>query len=289
MFIVERGAQIMAFVNAVLDAVIAIAGGGAGGVPGLIETALVTAIPVLIGFLAALLGIGGLADKVKKLFQSLSKPVIKAVDWIVSKIAAFGKKLWAKIKAGAGKLKDKFRRKKDEPAAGAAGGDRERSAIADADRMLVTKPTHEDVSSRLPAISRRYGVPLHLVTESKGADGEHVHVQTMATNSYKLSDQNPIPKPIREQYEEVKLGNGTPRIDPATGRQAIFQGRELTPRQRSKWQGSREWDVPGTSHRILQRMDGMLGYVLNHDYSSPFLFPAPWYPEGGDVPKRLGR
>lgn len=101
-FIVERGAQIMAFVNAVLDAVIAIAGGGAGGVPGLIETALATALPVLIGFLAALLGIGGLADKVKKLFQSLSKPVMKAVDWIVGKIAALAKKLWAKMK-GKGK------------------------------------------------------------------------------------------------------------------------------------------------------------------------------------------
>jgi len=99
MFIVERGAQIMTFVNAVLDAVIAIAGGGAGGVPGLIETALATALPVLIGFLAALLSIGGLADKVKKLFQSLSKPVMKAVDWIVGKIAGLAKKLWGKMKA----------------------------------------------------------------------------------------------------------------------------------------------------------------------------------------------
>lgn len=97
-FIIDRGAQIIAFVNAVLDAVIAIAGGGAGGVPGLIENALALSIPVLIGFLAALLGIGGLAEKVKKLFQSLSKPVMKAVDWIVGKIAAFGKKLWAKLK-----------------------------------------------------------------------------------------------------------------------------------------------------------------------------------------------
>lgn len=112
-FIVDRGAQILAFVNAVLDAVIAIAGGGAGGVPGLIETALATAIPVLIGFLAALLGIGGLADKVKKLFQSLSKPVMKAVDWIVGKIVGLAKKLWAKIK-GKGKGKDAKKTPKED-------------------------------------------------------------------------------------------------------------------------------------------------------------------------------
>lgn len=118
-FIVERGAQIMAFVNAVLDAVIAIAGGGAGGVPGLIEAALVTAIPVLIGFLAALLGIGGLADKVKKLFQSLSKPVMKAVDWIVGKIAAFGKKIWAKLKVDGKQSPEQKERRLDQALAAA--------------------------------------------------------------------------------------------------------------------------------------------------------------------------
>ena len=100
-FIVTRGAQILEFVNAVLDAVIAIAGGGAGGVPGLIENALAKSIPVLIGFLAALLGIGGVADKVKKIFQALSKPVMKAVDWVVGKIAALGKKIWARLKGKA--------------------------------------------------------------------------------------------------------------------------------------------------------------------------------------------
>ena len=57
-----------------LDAVIAIAKGGAGGVPALIENALAKSIPVLIGALAAILGIGGIADKVKKFFQSLAKP-----------------------------------------------------------------------------------------------------------------------------------------------------------------------------------------------------------------------
>ncbi|MGX1542747.1 phage tail protein [Streptomyces adustus] len=98
-FIVERGAQIVEFVNAVLDAVIAIAGGGAGGVPGLIEAALAKSIPVLIGALAAILGIGGIADKVKKFFTALSKPVMKAVDWIVGKIVRLGKKIWSKFKS----------------------------------------------------------------------------------------------------------------------------------------------------------------------------------------------
>lgn len=105
-FIVTKGAQIAEFVNAVLDAVISIAKGGSGGVGALIENALAKSVPVLIGFLAALLGVGGIADKVKKFFTALSKPVMKAVDWVVGKIVGLGKKIWAKIKGKFGK-KDK--------------------------------------------------------------------------------------------------------------------------------------------------------------------------------------
>jgi len=116
-FIVTKGAQIAEFVNAVLDAVISIAKGGSGGVGALIENALAKSVPVLIGFLAALLGIGGIADKVKKFFAALSKPVMKAVDWVVGKIVGLGKKIWAKIKGKFGK-KDKEGKDKKGPAEG---------------------------------------------------------------------------------------------------------------------------------------------------------------------------
>ncbi|WP_329353981.1 hypothetical protein [Streptomyces anulatus] len=97
-FIVTQGAQIADFVNAVLDAVIAIANGGQAGVPKLIEAALASSVPLLIGFLAALLGIGGLANKVKSVFQSVSRPVTRAIDKIVDFITKKGKALWNKLK-----------------------------------------------------------------------------------------------------------------------------------------------------------------------------------------------
>jgi hypothetical protein len=129
-FIVERGAQIAAFVNSVLDAVIAIAGGGGGGVGALIEKALAGSIPVLIGALAAFLGIGGIANKVKAFFQSLSKPVMKAVDWVADKLVKFGKKIWGKLKAAGKKLKDKATAKgrATDKGAAATSADKERSA-----------------------------------------------------------------------------------------------------------------------------------------------------------------
>jgi ribosome-associated translation inhibitor RaiA len=109
-FIVTQGRQIIEFVNTVLDAVIAIARGGTGGVPALVERALARSIPVLIGALAAILGIGGIAGKVKQIFQQLARPVNRAIDWVIDKITALLKKLWAKIKARLDKRKKKPRK-----------------------------------------------------------------------------------------------------------------------------------------------------------------------------------
>ncbi|WP_413753168.1 hypothetical protein NRF20_22265 [Streptomyces sp. R-74717] len=102
-FIVNQGAQIVEFVNAVLDAVIAIANGGSAGVPKMVEAALAASVPLLIGFLASLLGIGSLANKVKSVFHAVAKPVNRAIDKIVGFIAKKGKALWNKLKGKNGK------------------------------------------------------------------------------------------------------------------------------------------------------------------------------------------
>ncbi|MCQ8190683.1 phage tail protein [Streptomyces rugosispiralis] len=106
-FIVTQARQIIEFVNTVLDAVIAIARGGSGGVPGLIEQALARSVPVLLGVLAAILGVGGIASRVKGIVQAMSKPVNRAVDWVIDKIVGLVKKLWSKIKLKFGKKKPK--------------------------------------------------------------------------------------------------------------------------------------------------------------------------------------
>ncbi|PPK65551.1 hypothetical protein V5P93_005024 [Actinokineospora auranticolor] len=109
-FIVTQGRRLIEFVNAVLDAVIAIARGGTGGVPALVERALARSIPVLIGALAAILGIGGIAGKVRQIFQKLAAPVNRAVDWVIDKIVDLVKKLWAKLKAALDTRRPKGRR-----------------------------------------------------------------------------------------------------------------------------------------------------------------------------------
>lgn len=97
-FVVTQGAQIAEFVNAVLDAVVAIANGGQAGVPKMVEAALAASVPLLIGFLASLLGIGSLANKVKQVFHAVARPVNRAIDKIVDFIAKKGRSIWSKLK-----------------------------------------------------------------------------------------------------------------------------------------------------------------------------------------------
>ncbi|CAL9605119.1 hypothetical protein [Streptomyces sp. enrichment culture] len=109
-FVVTQARQIFAFVHAVLDAVIAIARGGSGGVPALIERALARSIPVLLGVLAAVLGVGGIAARVRQIVQRLAAPVSRAVDQVVDKLVGLVRKLWAKAGPGSGGKKPPERR-----------------------------------------------------------------------------------------------------------------------------------------------------------------------------------
>jgi hypothetical protein len=118
MFFVEKAAQIKEFVEAVLDSVESIAAGGVGAVAAKIEDALGKLVPILIGFLASLLGVGGIADKVKKILEMVQKPVMAVVDWVVDRAVGIGKRLLGglkriggKVKAGAKKLTAKVKAK----------------------------------------------------------------------------------------------------------------------------------------------------------------------------------
>ncbi|MFB7078485.1 hypothetical protein [Streptomyces sp. NPDC056308] len=166
-FIVNQGAQIVEFVNAVLDAVIAIANGGAAGVPKMVEAALAASVPLLIGFLASLLGIGGLADKVKSVFHAVARPVNRAIDKIVGFIAKAGKKLWAKLKTKPGSKRKEPEDTKPRDMAGMRS--KLRSALARSEAMLIQGKTRTEIISTLPEIRRKYGLSeLELIVKPQG-------------------------------------------------------------------------------------------------------------------------
>lgn len=93
MFFIERGSQIMELVNAILDSVSAIASGSLGQAAAKVEQALGKALPVAISFLASLIGVGGISDRVKKIIGSVQKPIFSAIDGVVTAAAKGFKKL----------------------------------------------------------------------------------------------------------------------------------------------------------------------------------------------------
>ena len=88
-FFIQRAAQIMELIKAFTDSVAAIASGKVGAVAKSIENALGKAVPVLIGFLASLLGIGGLADKIlgviRKIRLRIENAIVKFWNFVKGK------------------------------------------------------------------------------------------------------------------------------------------------------------------------------------------------------------
>jgi hypothetical protein len=118
MFFVNNGSRILKFVNTVIDSVADIVRGNVGGVVDKIENVLGQMVPIIIGFLASVIGLGGIGQKIREIVEKLQKPVNKALDFLIKtglKLAApiirglssFGGKVKAKAKAGAAWVKGK--------------------------------------------------------------------------------------------------------------------------------------------------------------------------------------
>lgn len=171
-FVVNQGSQIVEFVNSVLDAVVAIANGGKAGVPKMVETALAASVPLLIGFLASLLGIGSLAAKVKSVFHAVSRPVNRAIDKIVNFIAKKGKALWAKRKKSQGeKEKENEGGNRDQTRRDPALGQK---INADLNKTLGSSTGAESIKPAVKAVYGRWkakGLRALEIEPSKGNPG----------------------------------------------------------------------------------------------------------------------
>ena len=105
-FIIENASKIMAFVEAVINSVSSIAQGNISAAAKWIETSLASTIPLVIGFLARLIGLGGISKKIKEFITKVQGKVDQAIDKVLAKIVGVVKKLFGKM-TGKGKKDDK--------------------------------------------------------------------------------------------------------------------------------------------------------------------------------------
>jgi len=110
MFVIEQGAQIMAFVDAIINSVMAIAQGAIGAAASKVEQALGAAVPLVIGFFARLIGLGDIPKRATAVIKKVQAFIDAAIDKFLAKAIAFVKKMFGKL---GGKERTPEEKKKD--------------------------------------------------------------------------------------------------------------------------------------------------------------------------------
>lgn len=92
-FFIERAQQLGALANSIFDSMAAIASGGIGNAVNAVEQALGRAVPVVLGFLARLVGLGDVATPVRNIMTRVRTVIDSAIDRAVAMIARMGQRV----------------------------------------------------------------------------------------------------------------------------------------------------------------------------------------------------
>jgi len=218
MFFINRGSQILALVNAIIDSIAAIAKGNLDTAAKWVENALAKAIPVAIGFLAALLGLGDISGTIRKTIEKAQEPVNKAIDWAIGLAVKAVKAVGKAIGGLFGKKEEKAQEQKEK------GADEQsaplRGQVAQAlDERLTAEHTPEEAAGIVKAVETEFK-PLGLKSLALGEENEEGTTPILAEASPKLplrSLARQVPKPRgRSVTSKVQILLSAPIEVPAT-------------------------------------------------------------------------
>ena len=255
MFFVTNGSRIMAFVNTILDSVSEIVRGNVGAVANKINDVLGQMIPLIIGFLASAIGLGGIGQKVREIITKLQKPINAALDFVIKKglqlagpvirgLKGIGSKVKSKVASGKAWVKGKVRGGDDTPAGKQKRLDAAmQSALAVGQRFRgrVVPPTV--LKPLLAAVRLRYGLrSLELVERG---DRWGVRGTINPTAEEVLEAQLADPKYEEQLHSAVELANAKlakekrPNVikpsDLTEARRVVAPTGRRAPRSLEKW------------------------------------------------------
>jgi Domain of unknown function (DUF4157) len=104
MFFVENIDRIVQFVKTVFSSIADIAMGKLSAASKAVENALAMTIPIILNFLARLLGLSGIGKAVSNIIKKIRKPIDKIVNKVIDKVVNMAKKLFKKGKAAGKKV-----------------------------------------------------------------------------------------------------------------------------------------------------------------------------------------
>jgi hypothetical protein len=237
MFFIERGSQIMEFVNSILDGLAAIVSGSLGAAASLVESSLAKILPLAISFLASLLGVGGIAEKIKEIIEKIRSPITKLVTAVIGPILKPLKKLYEKGEKFVKGLVDKGKAlgkkaidKVKQKAVGLFGRgkqsssqdgdarsvDEKRSALHDALEAAYAMGrehgmTRDALDKALPGLARRFNLRV-LKTVDHGSGSYRVHGEVNPSDDSKdLPDVMSVPKAVA--FVKRQLAAGKEKFD----------------------------------------------------------------------------
>lgn len=194
MWLVNNGSRLAALVNSVGQSIGAIASGAVGQAAGFIEQSLARAVPVVIGFLASLLGLGNLSQRIRGVIERVQQPVRRAVGWVLERARGFATRVMGRVRGVSGK-KDKPDTRTETQKKAAVD-----AAIADSEKVLGEENvTPNEVKTKLPAIKDKHKLTsVELVQESGNKYHVNAVISRSSTRAYDL----------REKGKSFKLASG---------------------------------------------------------------------------------
>ena len=151
MFFIERGAQIAALGEAVFSSIGSIAAGNVAGAANYVEQTMGRTLPVVISFLARLMGLGGISEEILGLIKRVQGKVEDAIGKVVEFIVERGKSL-----LGGGGGQNGQQVAPDDRTQEQKEADVHKAAVEAHKIMQEKDATPDSVKSKFPAIQSKY-------------------------------------------------------------------------------------------------------------------------------------
>lgn len=205
-FFIERAQQIAALAEAVFDSIANIAAGNLGAAINYVERTMARTLPVIISFLARLIGLGGISERIKDIIKRIQAPIDRAIDRIASFIVERGRRLLAGQQAEVGAPEG------PDPRSEAQKRSDLNAAIEESQRLVARPVPLRVVAAALPSIQQRYRLTsLRIVTDSSGISQVEGIVnpvaQTTAQRLLTPDEQGALERAATSLAEELNRGN----------------------------------------------------------------------------------
>lgn len=167
-FFIERSQQLGALADSIVHSIAAVASGGIGAAVRLVEQALGRAVPVVLGFLSRLIGVGDIAGPVRNVMGRVHTVIDSAIDRVVGWIAGLARRVGGALRGGG------------RPVRGGTNDEPEslRSAVAAGHRLLrAPGATPSSVNASLGQLRGAHGLRVVELLPGGRPSTFHIHIQ----------------------------------------------------------------------------------------------------------------